>query len=65
MSLDFIITIFIGLIILLIFWSIILVFIFLRNPPKSKLTINIVLRSYLIFGALFLILLIFYYFDSF
>ena len=43
---------------MLIFWIIILLFIFIRKPPKSRLTLKLALNSFVIFIAGYL--LIFY-----
>jgi hypothetical protein len=49
MSIDFYYAIIIGWSILLIFWITILLFVYWRKPPKSKLTIKMTLRSILLF----------------
>ena len=48
-----------GWVILLLFWSTIVFFIYLRKPPKSKLTKSFVIKSYLFFLALLFIILFF------
>jgi len=62
---DFLYASIIGWIILLIFWLSILIFIFIRKPPKSKLTKKLVIRSLLVFGIVFLILFVVLTIDSF
>ena len=49
MSIDFYYAIVIGWSILVIFWITILLFVYWRKPPKSKLTIKMTLRSILLF----------------
>mgnify|MGYP006142486107 FL=1 len=49
MSIDFYYAIIMGWSILLIFWITILLFVYWRKPPKSKLTIKMTLRSILLF----------------
>ena len=56
MNNDFIIALFIGLLILLLFWIVTLCFIYLRNPPNSKLTPKLVIQSLTLFLICFLIL---------
>ena len=48
-----------GWVILLIFWSTIVFFIFLRKPPKSKLTKSFTIKSYLFFLLLLFVILFF------
>ncbi len=62
---DFLHAAIIGWLILFIFWSVILIFIFFRRPPKSKLTKKLTFQSLLIFGVVFGILYIFLTIDSF
>jgi hypothetical protein len=59
MSIDFYYALLIGWNILLIFWIIILLFIFLRKPPKSKLTIQLIIKSVMVFGFGYLVLIFF------
>jgi hypothetical protein len=49
MSIDFYYAIIIGWSILLIFWITILLFVYWRKPPKSKLTIKMTLKSFFLF----------------
>ena len=57
MSIDFYYAIIIGWSILLFFWGIILLFVYWRKPPKSKLTFNLTLKSILIFISGYVIIL--------
>ena len=50
MSIDFYYAFIIGWSILFFFWIVIVVFIYLRKPPKSKLTIKLIFKSLLLFG---------------
>ena len=49
MSIDFLYALVTGWSILLLFWLIILIFIFIRKPPKAKLTLRIVINSLVFF----------------
>ena len=49
MSIDFYYAIITGWSILLFFWILILLFVYWRKPPKSKLTFKLTARSILIF----------------
>ena len=62
---DFIIAIIIGIIILFLFWSFALLFIYVRKPEKSKLTGKLLLRAFLVFFAGFVFLGFFVLFDSY
>ncbi len=53
MFLDFLYSINIGIVILFVFWMIILVFIFLRKPHKSKLLKKLFTWSILFFLLIF------------
>ena len=59
MNNDFLIAIVSGWIILFLFWFVSLLFIFLRRPPNSKLTLKLVMQSLLVFfgGMIFFLLL--------
>lgn len=57
MSIDFYYAIITGWSILLIFWITILLFVYLRKPPKSKLTVKMTLISILIFVSVYMIIL--------
>jgi len=59
MSVDFYYAFITGWVILLIFWSTIVLFIYLRKPPKSKLTKSSVIKSYLFFLILLFAILYF------
>ena len=56
---DFFYAILVGLIILFVFWIIVISFIYIRKPPKSKLTKKLTLISIFTFIILFMILLFF------
>jgi len=62
---DFLYAAIIGWLILFLFWSLILAFIFVRKSPKSKLTKKLAFQSIMIFGVVFMILYIFLTVDSF
>lgn len=62
---NFLHAVIIGWLILFLFWSLILTFIFVRKPPKSKLTKKFTIHSLIIFGVIFVILYIFLMIDSF
>jgi len=62
---DFFIALIIGWLILLFFWSIIILFIYFRKPPNSRLSRKITTRSYLVFFLIFVLILIFKNIDSF
>ena len=62
---DFLYSAIIGWLILFLFWSLILVFIFVRKPPQSKLTKKLTFQSLMIFVVVFIILYFFLTGDSF
>ena len=62
---DFYVALISGWFILLAFWSIILIFVYLRKPPNSKLTKKIIIKSYVGFILFLLFIIIFGYTDSF
>ncbi len=62
---DFYIALIFGWLILLFFWSIIILFIYVRKPPNSRLSRTIIIRSYLAFLFIFGLILIFKNADSF
>ena len=64
MNTAFLVAIFIGLLILLIFWITALIFIFYRKPPNSKLTKKVVIRSLSVFAFVFLIFALLSLVDS-
>ena len=59
MSIDFLYALVTGWSILLLFWLIILIFIFIRKPPKTKLTLRIVINSLVFFIIGYVILFVF------
>ena len=59
MSIDFLYALVTGWSILLLFWLIILIFIFIRKPPKAKLTLKIVINSLVFFMIGYVILFVF------
>jgi len=61
---DFIFASILGWIVLFFFWSICLLFIFLRKPPKSKLNFKLVFRSFVLFLFGLIIGPIFYSFSG-
>ena len=65
MSNDFYIAFLTGWFVLIIFWSIIIVFVYIRKPPNAKLTKKVFLVSYSIFLMLLIIIVFFNYADSF
>ncbi len=62
---DFYIALIFGWLILLFFWSLIILFIYLRKPPNSRLSSKIIIRSYSVFFLIFILILIFKNTDSF
>ena len=58
MSIDFLYALVTGWSILLLFWLIILIFIFIRKPPKAKLTLRIVINSLVFFIIGYVILFV-------
>jgi hypothetical protein len=62
---DFYVALIFGWLILLFFWSIIILFIYFRKPPNSKLSRKIITRSYLSFFLFFGLIFIFKNIDSF
>ena len=65
MSNDFLIALLVCLLILFLFWTITLLFIFYRRYANSKLTIKLVIKSNLIFLIGFIILIVLIFSDSF
>ena len=61
---DFIISLFIGLLILLFFWFLTLLFIYVRKPPNSKLTFKLVVKSSILFFIGFIVLVVLRLSDS-
>ena len=64
MSNDFFIAFLTGWSVLFIFWSTIIIFVYIRKPINSKLTKKITLRSYIIFLIFLLVIIFFNYADS-
>ena len=65
MSNDFYIAFLTGWFVLIIFWSTIIAFVYIRKPPNAKLTKKVFLVSYSIFLTLLMIIVFFKYADSF
>ena len=65
MSNDFYIAFLTGWFVLIIFWSTIILFVYIRKPPNAKLTKKVFLVSYSIFLTLLMIIVFFKYADSF
>ena len=65
MSNDFYIAFLTGWFVLIIFWSTIIAFVYIRNPPNAKLTKKVFLVSYGIFLVILFIIIFLKYADSF
>jgi len=65
MSNDFYIAFLTGWFVLFIFWSTIIIFVYIRKPPNSKLTKKVTFISYMIFFIILMIIIILNYADSF
>ena len=65
MSNDFYIAFLTGWFVLIVFWSIIIIFVYLRKPPNAKLTKKVFLFSYGIFLVMLIIIEFINYTDSF
>jgi len=65
MSNDFYIAFLTGWFVLFIFWSTIIIFVYIRKPPNSKLTKKVTFISYIIFFIILMIIIISNYTDSF
>ena len=65
MSNDFYIAFLTGWFVLIIFWSTIIFFVYIRKPPNAKLTKKVFLVSYGIFLMMLILILLFNYADSF
>ena len=59
---DFYYALLTGWFILVTFWSLILVFIFIRKPPKSKLTKKMAIQSMLTFLIMFILIILLRYY---
>ena len=65
MSNDFYIAFLTGWFVLIIFWSTIITFVYIRKPPNAKLTKKVFLVSYGIFLMMLILIYLFNYADSF
>ena len=65
MSNDFYIAFLTGWFVLIIFWSIIIIFVYIRKPPNAKLTKKVFLVSYGTFFVILIIIVFLNYTDSF
>ena len=65
MSNDLYIALLTGWFVLLLFWSTIIIFVYIRKPPNSKLTKKVTISSYLIFLVFLLIIIFLKHTDSF
>ena len=65
MSNDFYIAFLTGWFVLIVFWSIIIIFVHIRKPPNAKLTKKVFFVSYGIFLALLMLIVLLNYADSF
>lgn len=65
MSNDFYIAFLTGWFVLIIFWSTIITFVYIRKPPNAKLTKKVFLVSYGIFLMMLILILLFNNADSF
>ena len=65
MSNDFYIAFLTGWFILIIFWSTIIIFVYIRKPTNAKLTKKVFLVSYGIFLVILFIIIFLNYADSF
>ena len=65
MSNDFYIAFLTGWFVLIIFWSTIIIFVYIRKPPTAKLTKKVFLVSYGIFLMMLILILLFNNADSF
>ncbi len=62
---DFYIAFLTGWFVLIIFWSTIIIFVYIRKPPNAKLTKKVFLVSYGIFLMMLILILLFNNADSF
>ena len=65
MSNDFYIAFLTGWFILIVFWSTIVIFVYIRKPPNAKLTKRVFLVSYGTFFVGLIIIVFLNYADSF
>ena len=59
MNQDFRYALLIGWSILLLFWTVILIFVYLRKPPKSILTFKLTLQSLSVFAIGYIVIFIY------
>jgi hypothetical protein len=62
---DFYLAFLSGWFILLIFWTTIIIFVYFRKPPNSKLTRQTLIKSYSIFSIFLMFILLYGFGDSF
>tara|TARA_X000000368_G_scaffold215238_1_gene169938 strand:+ start:229 stop:429 length:201 start_codon:yes stop_codon:yes gene_type:complete len=65
MSNDFYIAFLTGWFVLLVFWSTIVIFVYVRKPPNAKLTKKVFLVSYGIFLIILIVIVFLHIPDSF
>ena len=65
MSNDFYIALLTGWFVLIVFWSTIIIFVYIRKPPNAKLTKTVFLVSYGFFLVMLFIIIFLNYADSF
>ena len=65
MSNDFYIAFLTGWFVLIVFWSTIIIFVYIRKPPNAKLTKKVFFVSYGIFLAILIFIVFLNYADSF
>ena len=65
MSNDFYIAFLTGWFVLLVFWSTIVIFVYVRKPPNAKLTKKVFLVSYGIFFIILIVIVFLHIPDSF
>ena len=65
MSNDFYIAFLTGWSVLLVFWSTIIIFVYIRKPPNAKLTKKVFLVSYGIFLIILIVIVFLHIPDSF
>lgn len=65
MSNDFYIAFLTGWFVLIIFWSTIIIFVYIRKPPNAKLTKKVFLVSYGIFLMMLILIFLLNNADSF
>ena len=65
MSNDFYIAFLTGWFTLILFWSTIIIFVYIRKPPNAKLTKKVFFVSYGIFLAILILIVLLNHADSF